>query len=195
MIFANSGQIRLKPLPRSGAVKLPKTAVVVTVCRRGRYSLGGGKGAQGFKTSHAGDVLQARIGPITIDAEAVWQWGGWRPNRAAIPVRAGWLGTRRLKRAGFSNGAGSGRLQRRQIARLSPQGFISPGFRRDGSGSGDRTVGWDLQGCCGPPAVFQEQRSGCSKCRNLTTCRSFWRATAIICAGRPPVRLDAPGRH
>ncbi len=30
--------------------------------------------AKGFKTSHAGDVLQARIGPIAIDAETVWQW-------------------------------------------------------------------------------------------------------------------------
>jgi hypothetical protein len=30
--------------------------------------------AKGFKASHTGDVLQARIGPITIEAETVWHW-------------------------------------------------------------------------------------------------------------------------
>ena len=60
-------------------VKLPKTAVVVyefvaeeidTAWAAAEKALR----AKGFKTSHAGDVLQARIGPITIDAETVWQW-------------------------------------------------------------------------------------------------------------------------
>ena len=30
--------------------------------------------AKGFKTHHKGDILEARIGPITIDAETVWHW-------------------------------------------------------------------------------------------------------------------------
>ena len=60
-------------------VKLPKTAVVVyefvaeevdTAWSAAEKALR----AKGFKTSHSGDVLQARIGPITIDAETVWQW-------------------------------------------------------------------------------------------------------------------------
>ena len=60
-------------------VKLPKTAVVVyefvaeevdTAWAAAEKALR----AKGFKTSHSGDVLQARIGPITIDAETVWQW-------------------------------------------------------------------------------------------------------------------------
>ncbi|OYU39386.1 MAG: hypothetical protein CFE33_08285 [Pseudorhodobacter sp. PARRP1] len=60
-------------------VKLPKTAVVVyefvaeevdTAWAAAEKALR----AKGFKTSHAGDVLQARIGPIVIDAETVWQW-------------------------------------------------------------------------------------------------------------------------
>ena len=60
-------------------VKLPKTAVVVyefvaeevdTAWAAAETALR----AKGFKTSHSGDVLQARIGPIAIDAETVWQW-------------------------------------------------------------------------------------------------------------------------
>ncbi|MFC3181113.1 hypothetical protein [Cypionkella sinensis] len=60
-------------------VKLPKTAVVVyefvaeevdTAWAAAEKALR----AKGFKTSHSGDVLQARIGPIAIDAETVWQW-------------------------------------------------------------------------------------------------------------------------
>jgi len=60
-------------------VKLPKTAVVVyefvaeevdTAWAAAEKALR----AKGFKTSHAGDVLAARIGPIAIDAETVWQW-------------------------------------------------------------------------------------------------------------------------
>lgn len=30
--------------------------------------------AKGFRTSHDGEVLEARIGPIAIDAESVWHW-------------------------------------------------------------------------------------------------------------------------
>lgn len=30
--------------------------------------------AKGFKTHHNGDLLQARIGPISIDPETVWEW-------------------------------------------------------------------------------------------------------------------------
>ena len=55
-------------------VKLPKTAVVVyefiaeevdTKWAAVEHALR----AKGFKTHHKGDVLEARIGPITIDAE------------------------------------------------------------------------------------------------------------------------------
>ena len=60
-------------------VKLPKTAVVVyefiaeevdTKWAAVEHALR----AKGFKTHHKGDVLEARIGPITIDAETVWHW-------------------------------------------------------------------------------------------------------------------------
>lgn len=30
--------------------------------------------AKGFRTSNDGDVLEARIGPIAIDAESIWHW-------------------------------------------------------------------------------------------------------------------------
>lgn len=30
--------------------------------------------AKGFRTHHKGDILEARIGPISIDAETVWKW-------------------------------------------------------------------------------------------------------------------------
>ena len=33
-----------------------------------------GSRAKGFRTHHKGDVREARIGPITIDAETVWHW-------------------------------------------------------------------------------------------------------------------------
>ena len=60
-------------------VKLPKTAVVdflffVEEIDADWQALEKALRGEGFKTSHAGDVLQARIGPITIDAETVWQW-------------------------------------------------------------------------------------------------------------------------
>ncbi len=60
-------------------VKLPKTSVVVyefvaeevdTKWAEVEKALR----AKGFKTHHKGDVLEARIGPITIDAETVWHW-------------------------------------------------------------------------------------------------------------------------
>lgn len=60
-------------------VKLPKTAVVVfefiaenidTKWSAVEKALR----AKGFNTSHQGEILSARIGPITIDAETIWQW-------------------------------------------------------------------------------------------------------------------------
>jgi hypothetical protein len=60
-------------------VKLPKTSVVVfefiaeevdTNWAAAEKALR----AKGFATHHSGDVLEARIGPIAIDAETVWQW-------------------------------------------------------------------------------------------------------------------------
>ena len=60
-------------------VKLPKTSVVVyefvaeevdTKWAEVEQALR----AKGFKTHHKGDILEARIGPITIDAETVWHW-------------------------------------------------------------------------------------------------------------------------
>ena len=60
-------------------VKLPKTAVVVyefvaeevdTKWAEVEKALR----AKGFKTHHKGDILEARIGPIAIDAESVWHW-------------------------------------------------------------------------------------------------------------------------
>ena len=64
-------------LPRG--MKLPKTAVVIyefvaedvdTRWAEVEKALR----AKGFRTHHKGDVLEARIGPITIDAETVWHW-------------------------------------------------------------------------------------------------------------------------
>lgn len=60
-------------------VKLPKTAVVIyefvaeevdTKWAAVEKALQ----AKGFSTQHKGDVLEARIGPIVIDAETVWHW-------------------------------------------------------------------------------------------------------------------------
>ena len=63
----------------SRGVKLPKTAVVIyefiaeetdTKWAEVQKALR----AKGFKTQHHGEILQARIGPIAIEAESVWQW-------------------------------------------------------------------------------------------------------------------------
>jgi hypothetical protein len=63
----------------SRGVKLPKQAVVVyefvaeevdTKWALVEKALR----AKGFRTHHNGDVLEARIGPIAIDAETVWLW-------------------------------------------------------------------------------------------------------------------------
>lgn len=60
-------------------VKMPKVAVVVyefvaeevdTKWAEVEKALQ----AKGFKTHHKGDILSARIGPISIDAETVWKW-------------------------------------------------------------------------------------------------------------------------
>lgn len=60
-------------------VKLPKEAVVVyefvaemvdTPWAKVEQALR----AKGFKTIHKGDVLQARIGPITVDPDTIWHW-------------------------------------------------------------------------------------------------------------------------
>ncbi|MDB5663525.1 hypothetical protein [Cypionkella sp.] len=73
----------------SRGVRLPKTAVVVyefvaeevdTAWAAVEKALR----AKGFKASHAGDVLQARIGPITIDAETVWEWE-WLATEIVLP--------------------------------------------------------------------------------------------------------------
>ncbi|WP_395002550.1 hypothetical protein [Cypionkella sp.] len=60
-------------------VKLPKTSVVVFefIAEEVETNWAAAEKAlraKGFRTSHAGDVLEARIGPIAIEAETVWQW-------------------------------------------------------------------------------------------------------------------------
>lgn len=60
-------------------VKLPKTAVVayefIAEEVETRWAdVHAALRAKGFKTAHSGDVLTAKIGPITIDAETVWHW-------------------------------------------------------------------------------------------------------------------------
>ncbi len=63
----------------SRGVKLPKSAVVVyefiaeevdTDWAAVKKALQ----AKGFTVQYSGDVLQARVGPIGIDAETVWHW-------------------------------------------------------------------------------------------------------------------------
>ena len=60
-------------------VKLPATAVVVflfvaedtdTDWKGVEKALR----AKGFRTANDGEVLEARIGPVTVDPETIWQW-------------------------------------------------------------------------------------------------------------------------
>lgn len=60
-------------------MKLPKTAVVVyqfVAEELGTDWAGVQKElrAKGFRTSHDEDVLEARIGPIAIEPEAIWEY-------------------------------------------------------------------------------------------------------------------------
>lgn len=63
----------------SRGVKLPKTAVVIYEFVAEEVDTNWAAvekvlRAAGFAATHSGDVLQARVGPITIDAETVWHW-------------------------------------------------------------------------------------------------------------------------
>lgn len=60
-------------------VKLPKRAVVVYEFVAEEVdtkwaAVEAALRAKGFRTSHKGDILQAVIGPIAIEAESVWEW-------------------------------------------------------------------------------------------------------------------------
>jgi hypothetical protein len=63
----------------AGGAKLPATAVVVFLFVAENTDTDW-KGvekalrAQGFKTRNNGDELEARIGPIAIDPDTVWDW-------------------------------------------------------------------------------------------------------------------------
>ena len=60
-------------------VKLPATAVVVFFFVaeevETRWSaVEKALRAKGFRTANDGEVLEARIGPVTVDPETIWQW-------------------------------------------------------------------------------------------------------------------------
>ena len=60
-------------------VKLPKTSVVVYefVAETTDTDWAGVQKdlkAKGFRTKQSGDILEAKIGPIAIEAESVWDW-------------------------------------------------------------------------------------------------------------------------
>ena len=63
----------------SRGVKLPKSAVVVYefIAEEVDTNWAGVQKAlqaAGFSARHSGDLLQASVGPIVIDAETVWHW-------------------------------------------------------------------------------------------------------------------------
>ena len=63
----------------SRGVKLPKSAEVVYefIAEEVDTDWAGVKKAlqaKGFMVQYKGELLQARVGPITIDAETVWHW-------------------------------------------------------------------------------------------------------------------------
>lgn len=63
----------------SKGIKIPKTAVVVyqfvaEEVETNWAAVEKALRAKGFRTSNDGDILEARIGPIAIDAESVWHW-------------------------------------------------------------------------------------------------------------------------